>query len=145
MPRGTHPNSLANLKKGKKNQFQSGDKAAKAGKIGGIKSGESKRAKKSIRELAKIINNAPVRDSAKEQLAKLGLDDEDMTNAALIAAAVFRAAFEGDMKAVDKWESYVEDKREEVQDDDGFLAALNGKAAEIWADGDDNEQEDSDV
>lgn len=29
--------------------------------------------------------------------------------------------------------------------DDGFLAALNGKAAEIWADGDDNEQEDSDV
>ena len=30
-------------------------------------------------------------------------------------------------------------------DDDGFLAALNGKAAEVWADGDDNEQEDSDV
>ena len=29
--------------------------------------------------------------------------------------------------------------------DDCFLAALNGKAAEIWADGDDNEQEDSDV
>lgn len=29
--------------------------------------------------------------------------------------------------------------------DDGFLAALNGKAVEIWADGDDNEQEDSDV
>lgn len=29
--------------------------------------------------------------------------------------------------------------------DDGFLAALSGKAAEIWADGDDNEQEDSDV
>lgn len=34
--------------------------------------------------------------------------------------------------------------QEETQDD-GFLAALNGKAAEIWADGDDNEQEDSDV
>ena len=29
--------------------------------------------------------------------------------------------------------------------DDGFLAALNSKAAEVWADGDDNEQEDSDV
>lgn len=33
----------------------------------------------------------------------------------------------------------------EETDDDGFLAALNSKAAEIWADGDDNEQEDSDV
>lgn len=33
----------------------------------------------------------------------------------------------------------------EETSDDGFLAALSGKAAEIWADGDDNEQEDSDV
>ena len=144
MPRGTHPNSLANLKKGKKTQFN-GETAGKAGKKGANASNEKQRQNKTIKELARIINNAPARDSAKEQLAKLGLADEDMTNAALIAAAVFRAAFEGDMKAVDKWESYVEDKQNESQDDDGFLAALNGKAAEVWADGDDNEQEDSDV
>lgn len=47
--------------------------------------------------------------------------------------------------ALDKLErSNATDKKEEIEDD-GFLAALNGKAAEIWADGDDNEQEDSDV
>lgn len=34
---------------------------------------------------------------------------------------------------------------EKEETDDGFLSALNEKAAEIWADGDDNEQEDSDV
>lgn len=62
---------------------------------------------KTIREIAKIINEAPAQKAAMEGLKNLGLTDKDMTNAALIAASVFRAAFEGDMKAVEKWEKYV--------------------------------------
>lgn len=62
---------------------------------------------KTIREIAKIINEAPAQKAAVEGLKNLGLTDKDMTNAALIAASVFRAAFEGDMKAVEKWEKYV--------------------------------------
>ena len=45
----------------------------------------------------------------------------------------------------DKWRDKPKEVAQEETADDGFLAALNGKAAEIWADGDDNEQEDSDV
>lgn len=45
----------------------------------------------------------------------------------------------------DKWRDKPKEAAQEETPDDGFLAALNGKAAEIWADGDDNEQEDSDV
>lgn len=45
----------------------------------------------------------------------------------------------------DKWRDKPKETAQEETPDDGFLAALNGKAAEIWADGDDNEQEDSDV
>jgi hypothetical protein len=62
---------------------------------------------KTIREIARIINEAPAQKAAMEGLKNLGLTDKDMTNAALIAASVFRAAFEGDMKAVEKWERYV--------------------------------------
>ncbi len=66
-----------------------------------------RRKTKTIREIAKIINEAPAQKAAMEGLKNLGIADKDMTNAALIAAAVFRAAFEGDMKAVEKWERYV--------------------------------------
>lgn len=62
---------------------------------------------KTIREIARVINDAPAQEGARAGLEKLGLDDADMTNAALIAAAVFRAAFEGNMNAVEKWERYV--------------------------------------
>lgn len=71
-----------------------------------------RRKSKTIKEIAKIINEAPAQKAAKEGLKKLGLKDRDMTNAALIAAAVFRAAFEGNIHAVEKWEKLVgqEDK-----------------------------------
>ena len=102
MPRGTHPNSLANLKKGKPFNAET---ASKAGKKGGPESNKNQERTKTISELAKIINNSRVGSKkAKEQLEALGLTDEDMTNAALITAAIFRAAYEGDMKAVEKWE-----------------------------------------
>lgn len=60
-----------------------------------------------MRQIAKMINDAPAQEEAKKGLEKLGLDDETMTNSALIVAAVFRAAFQGDMKAVEKWEKYI--------------------------------------
>lgn len=75
---------------------------------------------KTIREIACIINDAPATAEAKATLAKLGLDDENMTNAAVIAAVVFRAAFEGDLKAIEKWERYVgqaEKTREDAEID----------------------------
>lgn len=77
-------------------------------KINARRAGKASRKRvKTIREIAKIINEAPAQKAAMEGLKNLGLSDKDMTNAALIAASVFRAAFEGDMKAVEKWEKYV--------------------------------------
>ena len=77
-------------------------------KINARRAGKASRKRvKTIREIAKIINEAPAQKAALEGLKNLGLSDKDMTNAALIAASVFRAAFEGDMKAVEKWERYI--------------------------------------
>lgn len=77
-------------------------------KINARRAGKASRKRvKTIREIAKVINEAPAQKGAMEGLKSLGLSDKDMTNAALIAASVFRAAFEGDMKAVEKWERYI--------------------------------------
>lgn len=118
--RGRHPNSLANLKKG--NRFTK-ETASKEGKKGAAASNEAQKKLKTIGEIAKIINESRVTgDKARQQLAALGVAEDDMTNAALIASAIFRAAFEGDMKAVEKWERIT--GQEEQQRRNGQLADL---------------------
>ena len=78
---------------------------------------------KSIREIAKIINASKAPEEAQERLEQLGIADEDRTNAAVIAASVFMAAFNGDMKAVEKWERYV-GQTDITDEDEGQLSAL---------------------
>ncbi len=72
---------------------------------GGIASGIARRKKKSMQELAKLIAGAPVSGkSATKALERLGITDtEDMTNDALVTAALFNKALEGDVKAIEKW------------------------------------------
>ncbi len=62
---------------------------------------------KDIKTIAKIVNNAPAGADLKEALKRLGIENENLTNAAGIVLAVYQAALNGDMKAVEKWESYV--------------------------------------
>lgn len=122
MPRGTHPNSLANLKKG--NRFTK-ETASKEGKKGADVSNARQKQLKSISDFAKIINNSGVKgEKARKQLEALGVEECDMINAALIASAVFRAAFEGDMKAVEKW-LWLTGQAEEQQTHGDILASIN--------------------
>lgn len=60
-----------------------------------------------IRNIAKLINDAPAGQDLMTALAILNLKDETVSNAAGIALAVYQAAINGDMRAVEKWESYV--------------------------------------
>ena len=74
-------------------------------KKGGIKSGEVRRQKKTLSELAKMIAENPAPAAAKKKLAKMGISDEDANNNACIVAAVYDKAIKGNMQAVDKWET----------------------------------------
>lgn len=76
-------------------------------KKGGIKSGEVRRQKKSLSELAKMIAENPAPTAAKKKLTKMGISDEDANNNACIVAAVYDKAIKGNMQAVDKWEQLV--------------------------------------
>ncbi len=62
---------------------------------------------KDIKTIAKIVNNAPAGADLKAALKRLGIENENLTNAAGIVLAVYQAALNGDMKAVEKWESYI--------------------------------------
>ena len=76
-------------------------------KKGGIKSGEVRRQKKTLSELAKMIAENPAPTVAKKKLTKMGISDEDANNNACIVAAVYDKAIKGNMQAVDKWEQLV--------------------------------------
>lgn len=101
-----------NLENGIETQFKSGENAAKNGQKGGIASGEAKRRKKSMSELAKVIASADVKsEKTKKQLESLGIEQEDMQNNVLVTAAIFQSAVSGDMKAVEKWQELTENEK----------------------------------
>lgn len=83
---------------------QSREEAVKNGQKGGIASGQARRQKKTLSELAKMIAENPAPASAKKKLTKMGISDEDANNNACIVAAVYDKAVKGNMQAVDKWE-----------------------------------------
>nr|DAE45261.1 MAG TPA: terminase large subunit [Caudoviricetes sp.] len=86
---------------------RSSEEAVKNGQKGGIASGQSRRKKKTLSELAKMIAENPAPNAAKKKLTKMGISDEDANNNACIVAAVYDKAIKGNMQAVDKWEQLV--------------------------------------
>ena len=83
------------------------EESVKNGQKGGIASGQSRRQKKTLSELAKMIAENPAPTAAKKKLTKMGISDEDANNNACIVAAVYDKAIKGNMQAVDKWEQLV--------------------------------------
>nr|DAF59312.1 MAG TPA: terminase large subunit [Siphoviridae sp. ctAsH36]DAG00976.1 MAG TPA: terminase large subunit [Siphoviridae sp. ct0Bp21] len=83
------------------------EESVKNGQKGGIASGQVRRQKKTLSELAKMIAENPAPAAAKKKLTKMGISDEDANNNACIVAAVYDKAIKGNMQAVDKWEQLV--------------------------------------
>lgn len=89
---GKNPNSLANLEKGKKTRFKSGEEAAKNGRKGGIASGESKQARKTLRaELEALLETKTVDPRTGKQ--------QNSTIQEAITVALVKQALKGDTKA----------------------------------------------
>lgn len=85
---------------------QSREEAAKNGRKGGIASGEARRRKATMSQIAKMISDAPAPNMYKSRLEELGIDDEEKTGSAAIVAGVFHKAAHGDALSVDKWEQW---------------------------------------
>lgn len=89
--------NLSNLK-----LIQSTEEARAKGRIGGIKSGEAKRAKKNIRLITKAILEAQVKNKpAQEYLKSFGLEEQDQNYQALMIARLLdKALKETDANAI---------------------------------------------
>lgn len=60
-------------------------------------------------ELARKIASSEVTGKkSRDALKKLGYEDDDMVNNALVTASIFQGALSGDMRAVEKWEQLTE-------------------------------------
>ena len=87
---------------GKETRYtKSGTKAAENGRIGGIKSGEAKRRKKTASELAAMMLESALADKSKNAVKKIipGIEDDDLTLAAAMVAGQAQAAIKGNTSA----------------------------------------------
>lgn len=100
MPRGVHPNSLANLKRGKR--FGNGDDsttidASRSGKNGTKK----QREKKTLAECMSLILDASVKnEELKDKMSEiLDIEDDNKTYGMALMIAMFQRGMKGDVSA----------------------------------------------
>lgn len=94
-----------------------------------------------LSDLAKKFGRASVKNEEYiDKLKKIGFEDSDLTNNALVIASVFANAVQGDMKAVEKWQELTGTtitQEEKKQDEIGELLSnrqSNGKAGAVRQD-----------
>lgn len=96
---------------------------------GAMATNEIKRKKKSMQELAKVMAAAPVtRKADKKLLESVGITDPDMTQDALVTAALLSQALQGDTKAISMWQELTS---EEVDNKLELLKDLLGNIGKI--------------
>lgn len=75
------------------------EEAKERGANGGKKSGETRRAQKSMREAAKLLLNMKPTESIRQTLDALGIEKSEQTNQMAILSKVLLNALKGDMEA----------------------------------------------
>lgn len=128
---GRHPNSLANLEKGKKTQFKAGEAQAKIAAKGAAAANAVRAQKKTLKELAKTLGDTRVPDGKlRDQLLRSGVAESDVSWNMAIVAGVRNKAAMGDTKAAEKWEEW--QTVAESEEDDAQEKALGIMRANFW-------------
>lgn len=94
--------------------------------MGGIASGEARRARKTARQCAEIYLSLPVSDMRKwDKMSRDGVDPDDIDNMMLMVAAMTRAAQSGDVAAFNTLLKVLgEDKPVNTDDDETGVIVL---------------------
>lgn len=111
MPRGVHPNSLANLKRGHK--FVADETQTIIARHGAEASNAKQKLNADMSAIARQIASAPIPSKAVSKLKEMGVEDDYMTGNAMVVTGVFKKAAEGDEKALAKWEQWTTPKASE--------------------------------
>ena len=96
-----------NLKKGKATQFRSGEEAVNNGKKGGIASGESRRRKKTLKDLMNSVAAMPIQDGKLTDIDKIkslaSAKGKNITVEEAFVLKLTQKALSGDYKAMRLW------------------------------------------
>lgn len=99
---------LDNLKKGADYRFTK-ENAAEMGRKGQIASVKAHKRNRDVYMMTRKMADASIQDGdLRQAILDLGMEDEDLVNAALIVKAVFDSAAAGNISAVDKWEQMLD-------------------------------------
>ena len=99
---------LDNLKKGEAYRFTK-ENASEMGRRGQVASQKAHRRNKDVYMMTRKMADASIQsEDLRQALLDLGLEDEDLINAAVIVKAVFESAASGNIPAVDKWEQMLD-------------------------------------
>ena len=77
------------------------DEQREIARKGGIESGKARRRKRTMKEAAQIVLNAPVSAEKAELLKKYGIAEQDCTNLMLIMVKAVQMAADGNLKAAE--------------------------------------------
>ena len=97
------------------------------GKNGGIRSGEARRAKKTLREVLLLLNGKCTEAEVKARMQSLGIAAKDMTNQMAMTVAMFDEAMQGNVQAFNTLRDTAGEKPANVTE----LTGKDGKAVEI--------------
>lgn len=75
------------------------NEARESGKKGGIKSGQARRKKKSMKQAMNLLLSLPVSDENAQRLAQLGIDADDADNQMLMMVSMMQRAIKGNVTA----------------------------------------------
>ena len=119
--------NVKNLQKGAPYRFRTGEEQVKIAAKAGLASGRTRRFKRTLSDIAREIAENPAPDAVKAKLQRMGINEADASNNALVVASIYSKAIKGNMQAVEKWEQLVADTKA----DDGVYelpARVIGKA-----------------
>ena len=143
MPKGTNPNSLANLKPNVSTQFKSGSEAVENGRKGGLKAQENRRTRKKEQEEWAMLLSLAMESGTTEDISCLkDAKSKNMTIGKAMKVKLITEALKGNIKAYECIMRYAgaEEKEEDEQEqnngeattDNSFIKALNTRAEELW-------------
>ena len=100
------------------------EEAKKRGRAGGIKSGQVRRKRKTMKEALELIMEMQATDANRNKMAKKGLEVE--TNEDVMAAAMALAAMSGDVKAFSAIANVRGENKQQIE-----VSASEDKFAEV--------------
>lgn len=108
--------------------IRSTSEARRRGRNGGVKSGEARRAKKTLREaVLLLLHSKCTMEDVQAQMEALGLAKKDMTNQMAMVVSMFNEAMQGNVQAFNSLRDTAGEKPANITE----LTGKDGKAVEI--------------